>query len=93
MATPPFAVTVTTAATQIIAENPQRTSIYLENNDATEVLFLGQDATVTTANGIAIAGGGLVVEDMGHRLWKGPWFGIVGAGTVDVRVWERTDRG
>lgn len=89
----PFAVTVGTTAIQIIAENATRTSIYIENNDSTEVMFVGEDATLTIANGIPIAGGGLMQEDMGHRLWKGPWFGIVAVGTIDVRVWERTARG
>ena len=88
----PFAVTVGTTATQILPDNAERTSVYIENNDATEVLFLGEDATVTIVNGIAVAGGGLVVEDMGHRLHKGPWFGIVTVGTIDVRVWERSNR-
>jgi hypothetical protein len=90
----PFAVSVGTSATLIIAGNEARTSIYIENSagDGT-VLVLGQDTTLTTANGIEIADGGLVMEDMGNRLWKGDWYGIVAAGTADVRVWERTNRG
>lgn len=89
----PFAVTVTTAATLIIAANADRTSLYIQNSagDGT-VLVLGEDTSLTELNGIEIADGGLVVEDMGHRLWKGPWFGIVGVGSIDVRVWERTNR-
>ena len=89
----PFAITVTTTATLIVAGNEERTSLYIQNSagDGT-VLVLGEDSTLTIANGIEVADGGLVVEDMGHRLWKGPWFGIVAAGTADIRVWERTNR-
>ena len=89
----PFAVTVTTTATQILPPNAERTSIYIQNSagDGT-VLVLGQDTSLTVANGIEIADGGVVIEDMGFRLHKGPWFGIVASGTADVRVWERTNR-
>lgn len=89
----PFAVSVGTSATLIIAANENRTSLYIQNSSgAGTVLVLGEDGTVTILNGIEVADGGLVVEDMGHRLWKGPWFGIVAAGSADVRVWERTNR-
>ena len=89
----PFAVSIGTSATLIIAANSERTSLYIENSagDGT-VLILGEDTTLTAANGIEIADGGSVIEDMGHRLWKGDWFGIVAAGSADVRVWERTNR-
>ena len=90
----PFAVTIGTTATLIVAGDTARTSLYIQNSagDGT-VLVIGQDTSLTTANGIEIADGGLVVEDLSQRLHKGDWFGIVGAGSADVRVWERTNRG
>ena len=90
-----FTVVVGTTAIEIIPANTLRASFYLRNNDATEVLYLGEDATITVAAGAAagfpLPAAGIINEDMGERLFKGAVFGIVAAGTAEVRVWERTN--
>ena len=83
-------VTVTTAATKIVDANSQRQSLIISNAGSVTV-YIGPDDSVTTANGMPIVGYGNLSEDSGGtRMQMGPVYGIVGAGTVDVRYWERT---
>ena len=87
-----FAVSVGTTATEIIAAKAERTSFYIENAEAVTTIFVGGDNTITTVTGLPVQAGGIITEDMGHRMWKGPIFGIVATGTADVRVWDRSHR-
>lgn len=84
----PKAVSVTTSATKLLDENTKRISFYMVNNSTTTT-YIGADSTVTAANGIPIVSGGVMNEDQGFRLYKGPLYGIVSAGSADFRVWER----
>lgn len=82
-------VTVTTSATLIITANTQRLSLIIENT-GTQDLYIGQDALVTTSNGILLEEGDILSEDAsGTNQYKGPYYGIVGTSTSDVRYWER----
>ena len=83
------AVTVTNAATLIVAANTARHSILIGNNSA-QTVFIG-DSSVTTANGIPVPASGTFLEDSGGTtLWGGAIYGIVAATTADVHYWERT---
>ena len=82
-------ITVTTTATRLLTANTARTSFLMVNNGSASV-FIGENNTVTTSNGLPIASGGQLAEDRGVRLYLGDVFGIVASGTEDMRVWERT---
>jgi hypothetical protein len=75
------AVSVGTTATLLSAANASRKSVVLQNLGSSPVYLGG--ASVTTANGVEIAGGGgaIVVDKTTAAL-----YGIVSAGTSDVRV-------
>jgi hypothetical protein len=77
------AVSVGTAATLILAANPQRKFFTLQNQDAADV-FVGGSSTVTTANGTGLLTD-VIYPDYDYT---GDVYGIVAAGANDVRVLE-----
>lgn len=82
-------VTVGNTATLILAANVDRHSFLLANTSSGTV-FIGPTSSVTTANGIPVLENGSLAEDSsGTKLYTSDIYGIVSAGTSDVRVWER----
>lgn len=82
-------VTVGTTATLILAANDNRHS-FLINNTSSGTVFIGPTSSVTTSNGISLLENGSLAEDSsGTKLYQSDIYGIVAAGTSDVRVWER----
>lgn len=83
-------VTVAATATKILSVNSARTS-YIIQNVGTENLYIGQDASITTANAIKLVPDGSITEDgsSSGKLWMGDVYGIVAVGTSDARYWER----
>ena len=77
--------------TELVAANAQRHSLILTNTGSANV-YLGQDDTVTSGNGILIVANGTLSEDSGGTtLYKGPYYGLTGQGTTSVvTYWERT---
>ncbi len=91
---PTAAVSVTTSATKILAARytePGRIGVVLDNQGSVTV-FLGDDDTVTTANGITLEAGKkfILTAEMGFEkyFFRGDLYGIVASGTADVRAWE-----
>jgi hypothetical protein len=81
-------VTVGNTATLIIGDNAKRLSLII-TNVGTPTIYVGQDANVTTANGIPIVQYGSLKEDSGgQKVYCGPFYGIC-ATSSDVRYWER----
>lgn len=72
-------ITVTAVATQIVPTRLTRTGFVIVNNSA-QTVYLG-GSTVTTANGIPLAAG----ASYDNQLWVGAFYGIVAAGTANVR--------
>lgn len=63
------AATVGVAAAQLVAANAARQSVTIVNNSVGTV-FIGQDATVTTANGLPVtAGQSLVIDKTTAAIW------------------------
>lgn len=50
-------VTVTTGATVLVAANAFRTACTVTNRDASNSVYLGEDSTLTTANGYQLGPG------------------------------------
>jgi hypothetical protein len=88
---PTSAVSVTTSATQIVAANPIRTGLIIENVGGGTV-YLGDDSSVTTSNGIKLAANATRELFFNGGAWqfyyRGDLYGIVATGTSDVRVLE-----
>jgi hypothetical protein len=84
-------VTVGTGSpAQIVAANPQRLSLIVVNTGVPTV-YIGQDASVTTANGVPVKTNGNLTEDSGGtKMYCGPIYGIASDSSSDVRYWERT---
>lgn len=83
-----YATSVGTSATKI--EGTHLPTWMLKNTHATETLYIG-DSAVLTSTGFPIAAGEVFSpSDMAHRSMRGvdgdQVYGIVGSGTVDVRV-------
>jgi len=78
-------VSVGTSATSILAANASRKEWLIYNNGAA-ILYLGSSSGVTTANGIPI----VPQRAASGRIYKGAFWGIVSAGSIDVRRWEVT---
>ena len=74
-----------------MAQNCKRTSFYLLNNGAKQI-YVGENNSITTANGFPIAAASQVSEDEGSNVWKGDLWAICDAldSPVEVRYWERT---
>jgi hypothetical protein len=84
------AISVGNTATLIIAANTKRHSVVFSNEDTALVVYFGPDSSVTTANAPGLQPGCNFSEGSGAtNVWKGNIYGIVTAGTADVRVWER----
>lgn len=86
----PSSVTVDTTAggTVIIAGNTHRMAIIISNVSTTVTVFIGQDSTLTAANGVPIFPETDRVFDRGFGLFLGEIRGITSSGSADVRVWE-----
>jgi len=79
------AETVTTTAAEIVATPLSgRCSLIIQNN-GTDTVYLGQDNTVTAANGLCIPKKSSLQYDLGENadLWM-----IAASGSQDVRVME-----
>ena len=86
-------VRVGTSATKILSANSQRQSLILTNGSTSGIVFLGPDATITSANAATVLDGfGNLSEDSGGtRMFMGDVYGITtsAAAGVDVMFWER----
>ena len=87
-------VSVAATATVIVAASTQsggRIGLRIYNNSAVTV-FLGPDATVTTANGYPLLTATEFKFDADgpnpQYFYTGAVYGIVATGTADVRYWE-----
>ena len=83
-------VSVTAAATQIVAANSKRRSLYIVNK-GDKTIYLGGDASVLSTTGIPLLLNGVLSEDdSGTRMYMGPVYGVCAAGeSSDCRYWER----
>jgi hypothetical protein len=82
-------VTVAITATLILPANERRQSFYLFNNGLSAI-YMGETNAVTVATGFPLAQGSQISEDRGQNQWKGDIWGIVAAGTEEIRFWQRT---
>jgi hypothetical protein len=73
----------TTSATLVLAANTSRKTATIYNNGSVTV-YLGKDATVTTANGLPLPVGATLEDDSTTSAW----YGITASGTGDLRIVE-----
>jgi predicted phage tail protein len=76
------ASTVGVAASQLIAQNNDRTG-WLVTNNGTATIYIGSDNTVTTANGTPVLAGATIGGDDTDEVWA-----ISGTAGQDARHWE-----
>jgi len=74
------AISVDTEATAIVGAHSTRTGFIIVNN-SDQTVYLGDDA-VTTVNGLPLEAG----ASYENQIWVGVIYGIVAAGTSDIRV-------
>jgi hypothetical protein len=85
-------VTVTTSATLIVSPNTDRLNLILTNFGST-VCYIGQDASVTSSNGVHLNQNDVLTEDnTGTKGYCGPIYAITATGSTDIRYWERTSQ-
>jgi hypothetical protein len=84
-------VNATTTATALVVKNFDRVALVLDNRGPATV-YLGDAATVTAATGIALLPFAQWIDSastsQGAFNYKGPYYGIVAAGSANVRVLE-----
>lgn len=80
-------VSVTTAATLIVAANTGRRSLII-GHDGSAKIYIGPDDSVTTSNGIPFYPAEKMVRDLIPEGYKGNVYGIAASGTQDIRYWE-----
>ena len=88
-------VSVGTSATKIVSANAQRQSLILTNASTSGIVFLGPDATITSANAATVLtayGSNLAEDSGGTRMFMGDVYGITlsSHGSTDILWWERT---
>ena len=81
------AVSVGVAATLIISANTRRRSITIVN-DSSGTIYTGPDSSITTVNGTPLYGRQARTDGRIPEGYQGDIYGIIGAGTADVRYWE-----
>lgn len=77
--------TIGTTAATILASNTGRTAIVVQNNHASNDLYIGSDDSVATTTGLHLAAGESI--RLHHH---GTIFGIASAASTDVRYFEET---
>jgi hypothetical protein len=77
------ATSVGSTATKIVSGNAKRITLTLRNVGSADV-YLGRDATVTTANGLLLK----PAETLTDENSTDAWFGIVTSTPSDVRSME-----
>lgn len=80
-------ITVADTATLIIAANTARKNLTIVSNSST-VVYYGPDASITTANALPLYGRSTRDQDKIPEGYLGDIYGIVAAGTAEVRFWE-----
>lgn len=80
-------VSVADTATQIVAANSARRNLTIVNHGSNTV-FIGPDTSITTSNAIPLYASSTRDQDVIPEGYKGAIYGIVAAGTEDVRYWE-----
>jgi hypothetical protein len=75
--------TVTTVAEVLVRHRRTRGAVLIQNLHASNDLYVGPDASVTSANGILIPAG----VDKAIPT-SGPVYAIASAADTDVRFWE-----
>jgi hypothetical protein len=81
--------TITSTATLILGDNPQRLSLVIINGGS-DIVHYGPDAYITTANTPYLIPDTSFAEDSsGTKLYCGPFYGITTGGTSTVYYWER----
>lgn len=81
-------VSVGTAASVVVAANTWRRGITVYNGGSVTI-YLGPDASITTANAIPVIAGGSY-DFNGFEVYKGTLYGISGSAAQDVRYFEWT---
>lgn len=81
-------VTIGTSAAVIVAANTWRRGVTIFNNGGA-IVYVGSDASITTANAIPVAVGSNY-DFNGFDVYKGPIYGISGGTGNDVRYFEWT---
>lgn len=76
-------VTVTSAATVIVAAETWRSGLTLYNNGSVTV-YIGTDSSVTSSTGMPLAAAG-AYDFNGFMSYRGPIYGITASSTADVR--------
>jgi hypothetical protein len=78
------AVAVGASAVQVVAANGLRDNVIVHNNHASQILYLGDDSSVTTANGLPVPAGQKVTLEG----YTGPVYGIASGAATDTRYLE-----
>jgi hypothetical protein len=76
-------IAIGATAAQIVPGRSLRDSVVIQNVHATQVLYLGTNASVTTANGLKLLAGESVRLEL-----AGPVYGIASGADTDVRFFE-----
>ena len=76
--------TIGATAGSIIAGRSGRRSVVVQNLHASNDLYIGDDANVTTSNGVKVAAG----QSISFEEYIGPVYGIASGAGTDVRVLE-----
>lgn len=79
------AASIGVAAGVVSNAGSARTSVVIQNNHATQDLYLGTDTSVTTATGLHLAAGESI-----RLTHKGIVYGIASGAATDVRVFEES---
>ena len=79
-------VSVTSAATLILASNPGRRMFVIYNNGSNAV-YVGPDAAITSSNATPILPQSSFTQN-GSRMFMGAWYGVTVTGSSDVRYMD-----
>jgi len=82
--------TVTNVATKIISANYERKTLCLTNLSESVLVYIGPDASVTTANGFPLYQTQSLDNKKVSGFYLGDIYGITASSTADVRYWETT---
>lgn len=83
-------ITVTTSATLVVNANTKRQDLIITNNSVSTDVYIGQDSSVTTSNGLPLYANQTRERSRngGTYGWLGPVYAICASGTADIRYWE-----
>ena len=82
---------ITETATLIVDANPGRTELFITNNDASIIAYVGPINQLASTYGYTILPKTTLSITRGYQIYLGPLYAVAASSSIDLRMWEAYD--